>query len=68
MSPHPSAPDLTPLFNWNTKQVFLYLEADYTNAQGVIRVNYSYEYMVRQFASSSSAGEMVDNGQENGAR
>jgi hypothetical protein len=38
MSPHPSAPDLTPLFNWNTKQVFLYLEADYTNAQGVSRV------------------------------
>jgi len=39
MSPHPSAPDLTPLFNWNTKQVFLYLEADYTNAQGVSRVD-----------------------------
>lgn len=27
--------DLTPLFNWNTKQLFLYLEAEYTNAQGV---------------------------------
>lgn len=27
--------DLRPLFNWNTKQLFVYLEADYTNAQGV---------------------------------
>lgn len=27
--------DLTPLFNWNTKQLFLYLEAEYSNAQGV---------------------------------
>ncbi|KAF8070164.1 signal peptidase 22kDa subunit [Lyophyllum atratum] len=27
--------DLTPLFHWNTKQLFLYLEAEYTNAQGV---------------------------------
>ncbi|KAI0338251.1 signal peptidase subunit [Trametopsis cervina] len=27
--------DLTPLFNWNTKQLFLYLQAEYTNAQGV---------------------------------
>jgi len=27
--------DLTPLFNWNTKQLFLYLEAEYTNAKGV---------------------------------
>ncbi|KAI0798672.1 signal peptidase 22kDa subunit [Irpex lacteus] len=27
--------DLTPLFNWNTKQLFLYVQAEYTNAQGV---------------------------------
>ena len=27
--------DLTPLFHWNTKQLFLYLEAEYENAQGV---------------------------------
>lgn len=27
--------DLTPLFHWNTKQLFLYLEAEYTNSQGV---------------------------------
>ncbi|KAF7979833.1 hypothetical protein HWV62_40567 [Athelia sp. TMB] len=26
--------DLTPLFNWNTKQLFLYLEAEYENAKG----------------------------------
>jgi len=26
--------DLTPLFNWNTKQLFLYLEAEYESAQG----------------------------------
>ena len=29
--------DLTPLFNWNTKQVFLYLEAEYDNVKGVRR-------------------------------
>lgn len=28
-------PDFTPLFNWNTKQLFVYLEAEYTNGQGV---------------------------------
>jgi hypothetical protein len=27
--------DLTPLFNWNTKQLFLYFGAEYTDAQGV---------------------------------
>jgi len=27
--------DLTPLFNWNTKQLFLYLEAEYKNTKGV---------------------------------
>jgi len=27
--------DLTPLFDWNTKQLFLYLSAEYINAQGV---------------------------------
>ena len=27
--------DLTSLFDWNTKQLFLYLSAEYTNAQGV---------------------------------
>jgi signal peptidase complex subunit 3 len=27
--------DLTPLFHWNTKQVFVYLNAEYMNAKGV---------------------------------
>ncbi|KAL1734766.1 signal peptidase 22kDa subunit [Schizophyllum commune] len=27
--------DLSPLFHWNTKQVFVYLQAEYTNSQGV---------------------------------
>lgn len=31
----PIAPDLTPLFNWNTKQLFLYVSAEYENKQGV---------------------------------
>ncbi|CAL1705932.1 unnamed protein product [Somion occarium] len=26
---------LTPLFNWNTKQLFLYVSAEYTNPQGI---------------------------------
>ena len=26
--------DLSPLFNWNTKQLFLYVQAEYTNTQG----------------------------------
>ncbi|KWU41055.1 signal peptidase 22 kDa subunit, partial [Rhodotorula sp. JG-1b] len=26
-----AAPDLTPLFNWNTKQLFVYMVADYSN-------------------------------------
>lgn len=28
-------PDLSPLFNWNTKQLFVYLQAEYSDAQGV---------------------------------
>jgi hypothetical protein len=27
--------DLTPLFHWNTKQIFLYVQAEYENAKGV---------------------------------
>ena len=27
--------DLTPLFHWNTKQLFLYLQAEYVDAKGV---------------------------------
>lgn len=28
--------DLAPLFNWNVKQLFLYLTAEYTTKQNVI--------------------------------
>jgi hypothetical protein len=28
-------PDLRPLFNWNTKQLFVYLAAEYDGARGV---------------------------------
>lgn len=27
--------DLTPLFNWNTKQLFIYFEAEYDSTSGV---------------------------------
>lgn len=27
--------DLTTLFNWNTKQIFVYITAEYTNSRGV---------------------------------
>ena len=27
--------DLRPIFHWNTKQLFLYLSAEYNNTQGV---------------------------------
>ena len=32
--------DLTPLFNWNTKQVFIYLTATYEGADGELTVTY----------------------------
>ena len=34
-------PDLTPLFNWNTKQLFLYVSAEYESKQGVSPAPYS---------------------------
>jgi hypothetical protein len=27
--------DFTPLFNWNTKQIFIYLQAEYNSTLGV---------------------------------
>jgi len=27
--------DLTPLFHWNTKQLFIYITAEYNNSDGV---------------------------------
>jgi hypothetical protein len=34
--------DLTPLFHWNTKQVFLYVQAEYENAEGVSIIPHSF--------------------------
>ncbi|KAF8893429.1 signal peptidase 22kDa subunit [Infundibulicybe gibba] len=39
---------LTPLFNWNTKQLFLYLEAEYTNTQGVKNEVVIWDRIVRR--------------------
>lgn len=33
--PSRESPDLSPLFNWNTKQVFVYLVADYSTKSHV---------------------------------
>ncbi|KAF8644794.1 hypothetical protein AX16_008256 [Volvariella volvacea WC 439] len=40
--------DLTPLFHWNTKQLFLYLEAEYTNAQGIQNEVVIWDRIVRR--------------------
>jgi len=40
--------DLTPLFNWNTKQLFLYLEAEYYNAKGVKNEVVIWDRIVRR--------------------
>lgn len=40
--------DLTPLFHWNTKQLFLYLEAEYANAQGVKNEVVIWDRIVRR--------------------
>jgi len=40
--------DLTPLFHWNTKQLFLYLEAEYTNTQGVKNEVVIWDRIVRR--------------------
>ncbi|KAJ3524677.1 hypothetical protein NM688_g8521 [Phlebia brevispora] len=39
--------DLTPLFNWNTKQLFLYVQAEYTNAQGVYNEVVIWDKIIR---------------------
>jgi len=44
--------DLTPLFHWNTKQLFLYLEAEYTNAQGVMNEVVIWDRIVRRKADA----------------
>ncbi|KAK7440376.1 Signal peptidase complex subunit [Stygiomarasmius scandens] len=40
--------DLTPLFNWNTKQLFLYLEAEYQNTKGVNNTVVIWDRIVRR--------------------
>ncbi|TFK40281.1 signal peptidase 22kDa subunit [Crucibulum laeve] len=40
--------DLTPLFNWNTKQLFLYLEAEYNNTKGVQNEVVIWDRIVRR--------------------
>ncbi|KAJ3891905.1 signal peptidase subunit [Lentinula edodes] len=40
--------DLTPLFTWNTKQLFLSLEAEYENAQGVNNTIVLWDRIVRR--------------------
>ncbi|KAG6862268.1 hypothetical protein C0995_002199 [Termitomyces sp. Mi166 len=39
---------LAPLFHWNTKQLFLYLEAEYTNAKGVKNEVVIWDRIVRR--------------------
>ncbi|GBE80519.1 signal peptidase subunit [Sparassis latifolia] len=40
--------DLTPLFNWNTKQLFMYVSAEYTNKQGVANEVVIWDRIVRR--------------------
>ena len=49
--------DLTPLFNWNTKQLFLYVQAEYTNAQGVKNEVVIWDKIVRSKEEANLALE-----------
>ncbi|KAL0956946.1 hypothetical protein HGRIS_003048 [Hohenbuehelia grisea] len=40
--------DLTPLFHWNTKQVFVYLQAEYNNSKGVQNEVVVWDRIVRR--------------------
>ncbi|OSX65694.1 hypothetical protein POSPLADRAFT_1052365 [Postia placenta MAD-698-R-SB12] len=40
--------DLSPLFNWNTKQLFLYVSAEYTNKKGVTNEVVIWDRIVRR--------------------
>ncbi|KAH9895177.1 signal peptidase subunit [Cubamyces lactineus] len=40
--------DLTPLFNWNTKQLFLYVSAEYENKRGVKNEVVIWDRIVRR--------------------
>lgn len=50
--------DLTPLFNWNTKQLFLYVQAEYLDAKGVKNEVVIWDKIVRskEQANLSIAG------------
>ncbi|EIN11227.1 signal peptidase [Punctularia strigosozonata HHB-11173 SS5] len=40
--------DLTPLFHWNTKQLFIYVQAEYTSAKGVQNEIVIWDRIVRR--------------------
>lgn len=40
--------DLTPLFDWNTKQLFLYIDAEYTSADGTQNTVVVWDRIVRR--------------------
>jgi signal peptidase complex subunit 3 len=40
--------DLSPLFHWNTKQLFIYLEGEYTNMHGVQNTVVIWDKIVRR--------------------
>ncbi|KAJ6470618.1 signal peptidase 22kDa subunit [Mycena vitilis] len=44
--------DLSPLFNWNTKQLFLYLDVEYQNAKGVQNAVVIWDRIVRRKADA----------------
>ncbi|KAJ7634927.1 signal peptidase 22kDa subunit [Roridomyces roridus] len=44
--------NLTPLFNWNTKQLFVYLDAEYTNSKGVKNSVVIWDRIVRSKSSA----------------
>ncbi|OCH88646.1 signal peptidase subunit [Obba rivulosa] len=48
--------DLTPLFNWNTKQLFVYLAAEYTNKQGVSNEVVIWDRIVRRKEDANILG------------
>ncbi|KAF4597858.1 Signal peptidase subunit 3 [Pleurotus pulmonarius] len=45
--------DLTPLFHWNTKQIFLYLQAEYNTTEGVQNDVVIWDRIVRRKEDAS---------------
>ncbi|KAG8787070.1 hypothetical protein FRC15_010010 [Serendipita sp. 397] len=52
--------DLRPLFHWNTKQVFVYLSAEYTNGKGLENEVVIWDRIVRR---QRDARIRIENGQ-----